>query len=305
MAPTELVELGLQTAVLPPGQLSCGVRHERGLSGICDPTDGQLRETFLNQTTVGWFGEFPWLASVRGTPATRTDSPLPLCGGALVHPIAVLTSAACYQLAAQRSYRVTVRLAEFRVTTDVDFGRPASEHRIARAVYHPDFQLTGGNEVVNDVVLLLLERPAALDGAVGLICLPDGSLSADQEAASWKRGDCVLHGWSNPRKDALDAVLHEPVHFLSTSTCQAALRRTRSLHPSFACGQSVAAECWADVGSVMACRDPRDRSRWALAGMVPWSHQHSPCGQVSRYTNIGRYSGWIKDTIAAHLSAQT
>ena len=298
----------LQTVVIPPDPLlGCGQRHERGLRGICDPADGQLRETFRNATKLGWFGEFPWLASVRGAPASRADSPLPACGGVLVHPSAVLVSAACYREALGEGLSLTVRLAEYRVNTETDFGRPASDHTIRRAVYHPEFR-QDGVAATSDLALLLLTTPAVVDDDVSPVCLPWPGESADLLAADWEATDCILHGWSDPRKDSLDAVQYENVPFIPRETCQTRLRALGRLKPfsqlddTFACG-GAETDCWADVGSALVCRHRRDRARWVLAGLVPWGRLHDECNQVVTYTNVGLFGDWIRDTIAAELSS--
>ena len=298
----------LRAVVVPPDPLlGCGRRHHRGLRGICDPADGQLRETFRNTTHVAWFAEFPWLASVRGAPPNRSDSPLPACGGVLVHPSAVLVSAACHRTALQSGLSLSVRLAEHRVNTEVDFGRPASDHSIRRVVYHPQFR-QDGPAASSDLGLLFLTAPAALDEDVSPVCLPWPDDSADRLAADWEGAECVLHGWPDPRKDSLDAVLYERVPFVSREACQTRLRALDRLKPfsqldgTFACG-GAEADCWADVGSALVCRHQRDRSRWVLAGMVPWGRLHDECNELVTYTNVGLFGDWIRDTIAAELSS--
>ncbi|KAF0305891.1 Phenoloxidase-activating factor 2 [Amphibalanus amphitrite] len=191
----------LQTVVVPPDPLlGCGIRHERGLRGICDPADGQLRETFSNATHLAWF---------------------------------VLVSAACHQEAVRGGLKLSVRLAEYRVNTETDFGRPPSDHAIRRAVYHPEFRQDG----------------AAATSDLGL------------------------------------------------ATRLRALKRLKpfsQLDDTFACG-GAEQDCWADVGSALVCRHRRDRSRWVLAGMVPWGRLHDECNELVTYINIGLFGNWIRD----------
>ncbi|XP_043189209.1 phenoloxidase-activating factor 2-like isoform X2 [Amphibalanus amphitrite] len=299
----------LQTVVVPPDPLlGCGIRHERGLRGICDPADGQLRETFSNATHLAWFGEFPWLASVRGAPPSRADSPLPACGGVLVHPSAVLVSAACHQEAVRGGLKLSVRLAEYRVNTETDFGRPPSDHAIRRAVYHPEFRQDGA-AATSDLGLLFLTTPASVDDDVSPVCLPWPGDTAEQLEADWENTDCVLSGWSDPRKDSLDGVLYQNVPFVPREACQTRLRALKRLKPfsqlddTFACG-GAEQDCWADVGSALVCRHRRDRSRWVLAGMVPWGRLHDECNELVTYINIGLFGNWIRDAIEAELSTQ-
>jgi len=306
---TSMTQL-LSTVVLPPDPHSCGLRHERGIPGLCEPDDPQLRDRLTpGNASVAWFAEFPWIASLRGESPSRPGSPLPVCGAALVHPQVVLASAACHEEAINRGFKITVRLADYRVNTDLDFGRPASDFTVRKAVYHPQY-LRQGPSVRNDVALLILDQPVPLSDDIAPVCLPWFSDNAETLAKQWEAGECVLAGWSDPRKDAIDAVLYQRVQFMSRGTCQPLLVKLdrlspfQDLHDGFACG-TAESDCWADVGTPLACRSSRDPARWVLAGVVPWARLHEPCNEVVTYTNIGYFSNWIETAIAADLSVMS
>lgn len=303
----------LTTVIVPPDPLSCGVRHERG---ICLRNDAPPDEQYpgvssrFNNSQLAWQGEFPWLAPVRGAPPSRLASPLPLCGGVLVHPQAVLVSAACHEEATAADQQMSIRLAEYDINRELDSGRPPLDVQIRRAVYHPEYRHAGA-AVINDVGLLILERPVALSDEVNVICLPQWDDAVDGPsglAADWEATECVLHGWVDTTSDSTPIPLRERVQFLTRDACQQRLRTLgrlgalHTLHESFVCGTAETG-CWADGGSVLACRLRQDRSRWVLAGIRPWARKFNDCDQVATYTNVGMFAGWIRDAISAELSA--
>ena len=296
----------LTTVIVPPDPLSCGVRHERGICLRPDQPAGH-ENRWLTHNDTAEQGEFPWLVSVRGAPPSRSEYPQPLCTGVLVHQQAVLVSAACHEGATRADHKFNIRMAEYDINKEVDFGRPPLDVEIRRAVYHPEYQ-----SETNDVAVLILEQPVRLTEEVNVLCLPQWNDALEGPtglAADWEATECILHGWVDATLNPFPAPRFERVQFLSRSSCTTRQRQLgrlgplHSLHESFVCA-TAEKRCWADGGSVLACRLRQDRSRWVLAGIRAWVRQANDCneGELASYTNVGKFANWIRDTIAAELS---
>jgi secreted trypsin-like serine protease len=70
-----------------PHVSTCGLRHTPGVN--------DRFSTSLSNNSRAFFGEFPWMALVlRSLENNSTDEEF-VCGGSLLHPQVVLTSAHC------------------------------------------------------------------------------------------------------------------------------------------------------------------------------------------------------------------
>lgn len=122
--------------------------------------------------TQAAFGEFPWMAAVySGNAAT------PLCGGALIHPHVVMTSARCIRKAKNSEDIVKVRVGEWDLASETE------------SFKHMDFYTTKtishssllSNKKTIDIGLIILPKAVPLGDHINTVCLPkqNAELPAD------------------------------------------------------------------------------------------------------------------------------
>lgn len=107
------------------------------------------------------YAEFPWMAAILEKERSHY-----LCGGALIHPMVVLTSAHC--LDEPEIHEIKVRLGEWNISDSNEIY--AEQEFEIRQVHIPDDYNPETGQ--NDIALLFLEATAILAENVQPVCLP-------------------------------------------------------------------------------------------------------------------------------------
>jgi len=262
-----------------PATGQCGVsRVARSLVRVVNP-----------RATVN--GEFPWMVALLQSGAF-------LCGGTLISSRTVMTAAHC--VSGIPTTQVTARVGEWDASTTVDNEQDLG---VSSITIHPDYR---ANDLCNDLALITLTGTANTDQVnVGLSCLPNSS-------DIYLVNDCVVTGWG---KDAFSATYFNSqlkkvrVPLVSHSTCQTKLQAARlgnnfRLDTSMLCaGQTGSDACTGDGGGPLLCPLSSDPAKLVQVGIVSWG---LGCGDTPGvYTDVGRFTKWIRDNMAGLSSPFT
>jgi len=258
----------------------CGYKNENGVVA---------RITSQSEDTL--FGELPWTIAIllKSTPDAHAFQ----CGGSLIHPQVVLTTAHCvYQTDPKE---LLIRAGEWDTRTKNE----AVSHQdvyVQEVVTHQHYN---AKSLKNDVALLFLIKEVILLDNVGLICLPPQGLNVDNI-------QCTVSGWGKNafKKGQYSSILKKvDLPIIEKTQCQEALRKTRlgpfyNLHDSFVCagGEKNKDTCKGDGGSPLVCpilnADGSKNGRYFQMGMVSWG---IGCGDETPavYTNVPMFTDWI------------
>ncbi|XP_052843503.1 phenoloxidase-activating factor 2 [Drosophila gunungcola] len=257
----------------------CGYSNPRGLYYQLDGyKDGESS-----------FAEFPWMVALIDLEGKY------ICGGTLIHPQLVLTSA--HSVANYSKDSLLVRAGDWDLSSKTE-RLPHQERKIREWFRHEDFDLAA---VYNDIALVVLERPFELAPHIQPICLPPAETSKLQEQL--QNAHCVATGWGLKTSTSLN-----PEHLLKRielpvldhEYCQSLLRRTIlglrfRLHASFLCAGGVEGKdtCRGDGGSPLFCTMPGERDRYQLVGIVSWGIDCAVKDVPAAYANVAYLRNWI------------
>lgn len=243
-----------------PATSGCGYRQPDGFG---------FRITGDNEN-LSQFGEFPWMVAVLKEEFTE-EIPNILnvyqCGGALIHPDAVLTAAHCVS---EKNKNFIVRAGEWDSQHMVELYLHQNREVKSVTIY-PQYY---AGALYNDIALLILKSPFEIAENVNVICFPKLN-----HVTSNSR--CVAAGW---RKDVFGKKGKYQVIFkkivlpiVENNDCQEKLRSTRlgksfQLHRNFMCagGEPEKDNCNGDGGSPLVCPIPGQKDRYYQAGIVAW-----------------------------------
>ncbi|KAH8316422.1 hypothetical protein KR067_007575 [Drosophila pandora] len=263
---------------------SCGYSNPKGLYYKLDGYND-------NEST---FAEFPWMVALMDMEANY------ICGGTLIHPQLVLTSA--HNVANYSEDSLLARAGDWDLNSQTE-PHPYQMRGISHVMRHEGFNnLT----FYNDIALLMLERPFQLAPHIQPICLPPPE--SPQLMLDLERAKCLATGWghTNYSSNVLEHLLKRiELPVVDHESCQKLLRRTvlgrrYRLHSSFLCagGEEGKDTCYGDGGSPLFCTMPGLTDRFYLAGIVSWGIECAVKDVPAAYANVAYLRNWIDEKIA-------
>eukprot|EP00062_Callorhinchus_milii_P003914 gi/632941808/ref/XP_007886065.1/ PREDICTED: ovochymase-2 [Callorhinchus milii] len=218
-----------------------------------------------------------------------------VCGGAIVAPVWILTSAQCFYEREQFINLWTVNAGDH----DIDTVNPEQQESfIKQILIHPRYNSTTQDY---DVALIQLQKPLQYNDYVRPACLPEAT--QDLELPSL----CVVTGWGQLYKDGpLRPKLQQlQVPVLGSVQCH----EYYTSHPGGITGRMFCGgfpvegreeTCWGDVGGPLVC--PFGSSGiYTLYGIASWGWGWG-CGRAdfpSVYTNVSAVVDWVSEWLQA------
>ena len=204
----------------------CGFRNLNGLGGtftsLQNPTS----------TNYAQYAEFPWMMAVL---VDRAGELAYKCGGSLIHPRVVLTTA--HNSAGVDPKKLVVRGGEYDTQTEDEMVQH-EEKKVARVIRHDKFVR---NNLQNDIALLLLKNEFQLTPFINTICLPP-------MGTSFVGKKCIASGWGSDKfgkKNIFQVFLKKiELPIVPNPTCQTFLRTTvlgedYELHEGLLCAGKI------------------------------------------------------------------
>ncbi|KAH3825229.1 hypothetical protein DPMN_127103 [Dreissena polymorpha] len=244
-------------------------------------------------------GEWPWLVSVQLIELEKWGKPPHVCGASLISPQWLLTTAHCFisqvypwidDMLDTKNWRVV--LGEH--VQDREEGTE-QKHTLDKIVTHPKYLLSSDDNVLYDIALLKLSRPAHMSEYVSTICMDPNYTAPDHS-------HCVTAGWGDLVFGAGEGVNiphHASVQIVPNFVCaerHGVLPKDKPRMVSLICASSEGRDsCQGDSGGPLACFHD---GHWIQVGVV---NSGKACAGnplfPGFYTRVNHFYDWIEDVI--------
>lgn len=173
-----IFEICCSLPIIEVPKSNCGIRNKDGL-GL------PIADAKFNQSK---FGEFPWAIAI-ATEKEFEDGKIQnvfSCGGSLIDPRVVLTTAQCIHQKDAKTLKVRAGDWNTQIKDEIkDEPYPHQDRSVRKYVIHPEFR---SHSLHNDIALLFLTQPFELAPNVNTVCLPNAGYNFDQR-------ECITMGW--------------------------------------------------------------------------------------------------------------
>ncbi|XP_052894149.1 phenoloxidase-activating factor 2-like [Anopheles moucheti] len=276
------------TVNVPPYNIEgCGHRNPHGVIFTIEN----------NQLSESEYGEYPWTVAI--FVRAKNNSLKYLCGGALIDPAAVLTTASCLHPYRFAMPSLVVRLGEWDMSTNRE-PIPHVDSEMEKIFIHPDYSMTSK---INDIAIVILRDTIELNHTVGVVCLPPASSNpqgAEIVGVGW--GD--VPNFVEPLKLPQTILKKTHLRHLLHDLCEKALRnlmdRRYQLHRSFICAEAQHTEmlpCRGDTGSPYMKEITHGSDRYYLVGLSSWGYDCNKQNAPTVLTNVAYHRDWIDAVI--------
>uniref|UniRef100_A0A182NCA8 Phenoloxidase-activating factor 2 n=1 Tax=Anopheles dirus TaxID=7168 RepID=A0A182NCA8_9DIPT len=256
-----------------PSEPVCGQHNPDGLSF-----------NFEHNDTIAQYGEYPWVVYILTTEKkSQTDTYSFVCGGSLINPRFVVTTAHN----TEGKSNLIARFGEWDTGT-INEPYPQKEISVRDIIKHPEYVQ---NPIANDIALLLLAENVEYTRHIQPICLP-------QNTDNFVERRCISNGWGTVGGIYATIMKKVSLPVLSRDNCTRMLRYAGlgpryQLAQGFMCagGEHNIDTCKGDGGSPLACET--ESGSYVLAGIVSWG---IGCGGVNFpgvYVEVSKYLQWI------------
>uniref|UniRef100_A0A182NC71 Peptidase S1 domain-containing protein n=1 Tax=Anopheles dirus TaxID=7168 RepID=A0A182NC71_9DIPT len=218
-----------------PSQPVCGQHNPDGLSF-----------NFEHNDTIAQYGEYPWVVYiVRTEKQSQTDTYSFVCGGSLINPRFVVTTAHN----TEGKSNLIARFGEWDTGTTKE-PYPQKEISVRHIIKHPEYVQ---NPIAHDIALLLLAKNVEYARHIQPICLP-------QPMDDFDGRRCISNGWGAVQGVYATVMKKVSLPVLSRNNCTRMLRYG-GLGPRYqlaqgsmcAGGEHNIGPCKGDGGSPLAC----------------------------------------------------